>query len=128
MLPGKYKLKHMKDFEILFAEGDFVVDKLVTAKVWQVDPCKYSRRKYTEEDLKIGFIVGKKVHKGAVKRNRLKRQMREVVRLLLKGGRLKSGYMIAIMAKGNALGKDYKEIEASVKSLLGKARVLKNKD
>ena len=127
MLPRQHRLKHMKDFEILFREGRFVGGDLVTAKVWQIDPDKYPRRKYSTEDLKIGFVVSTKVSKSAVKRNRAKRQMREVVRLLLKEDKVKSGFMIAIMAKGNMLGVDYKEIEKSVVGLLKKSGTLNTK-
>lgn len=124
MIPRQYRLKHMKDFEILFKEGRFVGDEFVTAKVWKIDPDKYPRRNYGIDDLKIGFVVSVKVSKSAVKRNRIKRKMREAVRLLLKENKLKPGFMMAIMAKPNALGIEYAEIEKSVVDILRRAMVL----
>lgn len=118
MLPRQYRLKHMKDFDILFKEGRFVGGELVTLKYWKVEPKKYERRDYNTEDLKIGFVVGKKVSKSAVKRNKVKRQMREVVRLLLKEDKLKPGFMVAIIAKPLSLGKKYEEIEKDVLNVL----------
>lgn len=125
MLPQQYRLKRMKDFEILYKEGYFVNSSLVTAKIWQIEPEKYPRRAYTKDDLKIGFVVSTRVDKRAVVRNRLKRQMREAVRLLLKDGKLKSGFLIAFMAKKEMIGVEYKEIEKSLIDVLKKAWVLK---
>ena len=124
MLPRDYRLKRMKDFKILFKEGRFVSGDLVNLKIWRIDPDKYIKRNYNKDDLKVGFVAGLKIHKSAVKRNRIKRQMREVVRLLLKAERLKKGNMIAIMAKNNIIGKEYKEIEKSILDVLKKARVI----
>jgi ribonuclease P protein component len=115
----------MKDFEILFKEGQFVNGALVTAKVWKFNPEKYPRRKYSLDDLKIGFVVGLKVSKSAVKRNRAKRQMREVVRLLLKDGKVKTGFMIALVAKPAILEKEYDDIEKDVVGVLKRAGVFK---
>ena len=125
MLPKENRLKHMKDFDILFKEGRFVGGRFLTVKYWKVDPEKYPRRKYNVEDLKIGFVVGKKVHKSAVKRNRIKRQMREVVRLLLKENKLKKGFNVAFIAKPEILGVEYVEVEKEILGVLGKVRVLK---
>ena len=125
MLPASHRLTHKRDFDTLFADGRFVGDKLVTIVVWQVDPGKFPRRAYQPDDLKIGFAVGVKVSKSAVQRNRLKRQMREGVRLLLKDARLARGYLVAIIAKPDALGKTYAELEKSVVSALQRARLLK---
>lgn len=125
MLPLENRLKRMKDFEILFKEGVFANSSLVQAKIWRIDPVKYPRRKYTINDLKIGFVVGTKIDKRAVVRNRLKRQMREAVRLLLKDKKLKSGFMILFMAKKEVIGKEYKEIERSMFDVLNKAKLLK---
>lgn len=124
MIPKEYRLKSMKDFEILFKEGWFVSGELFTAKVWMIDREVYPKRKYEVEDLKIGFVVGLKVSKSAVKRNRLKRQMREVVRLAIQNKKIKKGFMVAIIAKPNALGKEYEEIEKDIVNVLGKARLL----
>ena len=123
MIPKEFRLKKMKDFDILFKEGKFVNDKIVSVKIWQIDPNKYPRRKYTKNDLKIGFVVGVKIDKRAVIRNRLKRQMREVVRLLLKNNKLQNGFHLLIIAKPEILNKTYQEIEKSIISLLKKGRV-----
>ncbi len=115
----------MKDYEILSKEGHFVGGAFVFARVWKTEPEKYPKREYSKESLKIGFVVGKKIHKSAVKRNRVKRQMREVVRLMLKDGRLASGFMLFIAAKPLILEKDYEEITKDIEYVLQKGRVLK---
>ena len=125
MLPNEYRLKRMKDFEILFKEGWFVGGNLLTAKVWKINVEKYQKRDYKESDLKIGLVVGLKVSKKAVDRNRLKRQMREVVRLLLKDGKIKTGYMVAIVAKPIMLGVEYETVEKEVLDILKKGSLLK---
>ncbi len=124
MLPKENRLKHMKDFDILFKEGRFVGGQFLTVKYWKTEPEKYPRRKYDIKDLKIGFVVGKKVHKSAVKRNKLKRQMREVVRLLLKENKLKTGFHVAFIAKPEIFGVEYGEIEKDVLGVLKRSSIL----
>ncbi|MEK7623330.1 MAG: ribonuclease P protein component [Patescibacteria group bacterium] len=126
MLPEANRLKHDRDFTTLFKEGMFAGSSLVTVKFWKINPARYPRRNYQTHDLRIGFVVSTKVSKNAVVRNRLKRQMREIVRLLLQKGQLKTGYLLAIMAKAEMIGKEYKEIEADILSVLRRAGLLKN--
>jgi len=114
----------MKDIEILMKEGRFVGGDLANAKVWWINPDKYPRREYKKTDLLIGFAVGKKVHKSAVKRNRVKRQMREVVRLLLKENKIKVGAMVLLIAKPEIVSAEYRAIETSIVDILRKARLL----
>ena len=118
MLPTKYRLVKMKDFEILMKEGRFVNGNFLNAKIWKIEPDKYPRRKYTVDDLHIGFAVGLGVSKKAVVRNRVKRQLREIIRLLLKDDKIKHGYHVLVMAKANVVGKEYVEIEREVGELL----------
>ncbi len=124
MLPTEHRLTKDRDFEILFTEGKFVGGKFITAKVWVIEPEKYPRRNYLKTDLKIGFLVSKKVDKRAVVRNRLKRQMREVVRLLLKDSALKPGSMVAFMAKPEAKTAEYQDLQADIIFILKRMKVL----
>jgi ribonuclease P protein component len=123
MLQQQNRLRLMKDFEILYKEGKFLPGKFFNLKYWKIQPDKYPRRKYSTEDLKIGFVVSTKISKLAVKRNRVKRQMREVIRLLLKDEKIKRGYMVAFLAKASVLEKEYKEIETEIVVLLKRAEI-----
>ncbi len=124
MLTEQYRLKKMKDFEILFKEGRFVLGNIVGAKIWKIDPTKYPKRGYVETDLKIGFVASVKHEKKAVGRNRVKRQMREVVRLLLKDNRIKEGYFIAFLSTPKLFSAEYADIAQDIESILKKARLL----
>lgn len=72
---------------------------------------------------RVGFVVSKKIHKRAVKRNRIKRLLRENIRLILKNKELPQidDYQSLIfMAKQNILNKDFKEIRNTILILMDK--------
>lgn len=115
MLPKQYRLKNKFAFKATYKVKNSAHKGGVTLFAGLVKKEDYPTR--------VGFVVSKKVHKRAVRRNRLKRLMRESYRLLLKDGSLGNSqkYMSLIfVGNKNALGKSFAEIHSSVKSLLEK--------
>ena len=70
---------------------------------------------------RVAFVVSKKTHKRAVKRNRIKRLMREAYRILLKDGKIeKSQQYMSLIFVGHdgALNKSFNEIQTIMEELL----------
>ncbi|MBQ3311274.1 ribonuclease P protein component [bacterium] len=84
------------------------------------------KKKKAQDTTRIGFVVSKKTHKRAVKRNRLKRLMRESYRLLLKENNIgKANEYMSLIFVGHekALGLNFKTIKQTVHDLLEKIDV-----
>ncbi len=116
MLPKQFRLKNKAAFSATYRIKNSFHKGGVTL---------FAGKKKPEPEIatKTGFVVSKKTHKRSVKRNRLKRLMRESYRLLLKSGRTANSqqYMSLIFVGGEkALGKSMNEIQTIVKSLLEK--------
>ena len=84
------------------------------------------RKKNFDDVTRVGFVVSKKTHKRAVKRNRLKRLMREGYRILLKENNIgKSNEYMSLIFVGHerALGLKFNDIKQTIGELLGKIDV-----
>jgi ribonuclease P protein component len=130
MLKPVNRLKKVRDFNVLMKYGRWINGQFLDLKTLDLHKIKQELlpKRVVEEwfrkQLKIAFTVGLKIDKRAVVRNRLKRQMREVVRLLIKENKVKEGYYVLFVARAGIKEKEYEEIEQEVVFLLQKARLI----
>ena len=123
------RLRKLRDFNLVMKHGQWVNGRFLDIRVLELAknqayfPKKEDLNTFKKQ-LKLAIAVGLKVHKSAVQRNKLKRQISEVLRLLLKDGQIKNGYYILVVARKDVLDKDYAEISQEIKVLLSRGRVL----
>ncbi len=130
MFQQENRLKKVRDFNLVLEHGRWVNGQFLDIKVLELAknqkffPKKENMESFRKQ-LRLAISVGIKIHKNAVVRNRVRRQIREVLRLLLKDGKIKNGYYLLVVAKKNILDKVFAEISQETKVLLDKAKVLK---
>ncbi|MEK7131608.1 MAG: ribonuclease P protein component [Patescibacteria group bacterium] len=129
MLQQENRLRKLRDFNLVMKHGQWINGRFLDIRVLELAKNQSFFPKKEDPDsfkkqLKLAIAAGLKVHKSAVKRNRVRRQIREALRLLIKDGLLKSGYYILVVARKDVLDKDYAEISQEIKVLLGRAKVL----
>ncbi len=110
---ANHRLRKTADIERAYKKGQSVYDPAVGVKVY---------RRGDTEPLRIAFIVGVKVSKRAVERNRLRRQYREIVRNLVKEP--KAGLDVLILVSRPSLELSFAEKREHIASLLGRAKLL----
>jgi len=112
MLKQQYRIRLQRDFDRIHNnhKKDGNKDLII----------KYSPN--NKDISRFAFIISNKISKKAVERNKLRRQMREVIRLKLDN--IKPGYDVIFFAKKNLINQDYKKIESSITHLLQKTGIL----
>ncbi len=118
MLPSEQRLRDNRDFRRIYAQGRSYPCELCVLYVWR----RNGSAKEEAQGRRIGFVVSKKQGK-AVQRNRMKRRLREVIRLLLPQLREGTYDLIFLCRKGLGTAKGDKILSA-VLPLLTKANLL----
>lgn len=120
MLPKKNRLQKKKDFEKVFANG----------KGFRQDLLFLKAAKSGLETFRFGIIVSKKISKSAVKRNRVKRQLREIIRrqlqncLLFENEQGNRGMDVVLISLPGIEARTYQETEAMAIKLFEKAGII----
>ena len=104
-------LTNRAQYTLVYRQGKVWANSLVVMKAM---PNGLSLSRY-------GFSVTKKVGK-AVQRNRLKRLLKEIMRMQS----LKSGWDIVFIARSVAVNADYHQLERAVTKLLARAQLLES--
>lgn len=112
MVPKKHRLRGQTAFRTLARQGRHVHEPALAIRV----------RPNQMPESRFGFVVSLRISKKATRRNRLKRQLREIVRLELP--RIRPGYDVMVMVKPNALSLGYWQLKEQLITLLTKARLL----
>ena len=113
MLPKEFRLKKRTAFSATYRTGKTLHADGITVFI--------GKSKNTDFPTRVGFVVSKKFHKRAVKRNRIKRLMRESYRLMIKEKSVPNKYMsIIFTASSKLLNKNFTEIDSIMKKLVSK--------
>ena len=112
MLAKKYCLKRKKDFERVTKKGKKIeIDFLVL---------KFLRNSL--DVTRIGFVVSQKISKKAFLRNKIKRRLREIIKIDLSN--LEPRYDLIFFTKRGIIEKDFWEIKDVVERILKKAKLI----
>ena len=112
MLPKINRLKRKNDFERVFKKGKGFKEDFLTLRIAPNDL----------EVTRFGFVVSQKVSKKAFLRNKIKRRLRELVRLKLP--QLKKGKDEIIIVSPGLETKDFQEVEKNLDKLFKKSKIL----
>ena len=118
MLPKEQRLKKNSAFKATYRLKNTYSDKYFILFVGK-------EKQSLDVPTKVGFVVSKKNHKRAVKRNRIKRLLREAYRTLFLAGEINnvSKYLSLIfVVKNDAIGIDFDAVKTSVKNIIGKIK------
>lgn len=112
MLPKEHRLRHDKDIKTLFGNAKSVFDPV----------CGVKFRKNKFGISRFAVVVGTKVSKKAVVRNRIRRQIRAMIQNRLE--LIKPGFDVLILVRPKAKDSKRGEIETHFVKVFKKAKLL----
>lgn len=114
MLKRIYRITKAKDYQRIYRQGGKIYNPFFILR-YLPNQKKISR---------FGVIISNKVAKKAVIRNRLKRQITEIIRLTMSG--IPAGYDCSLICLPKISRADYNEIKKNLDLLLAKINHVKN--
>lgn len=116
MLPKEERLVKNREFAYIYRKKQSVANSLLILYVG-------NKKRDEAFPTRVGFVVGKKVSKKAVKRNRAKRLMREAYKDLCRNKQfcLKNYQHLIFIAREAIIEADYKEIHAAIEDCTRRA-------
>lgn len=113
MLPKEYRLRHEKDIKALFASAKSVFGHAAGVKF----------RKNKRGHSRFAVVVGSKVSKSAVVRNRIRRQIRAFIEQHLE--EISPGYDVLVLVRPDAARLARPDIRRQMKRMFKKAGLLR---
>jgi ribonuclease P protein component len=107
-----WRLRSNSDFQRVRQQGQSIASRLLVL-AWHPNEAA---------QLRIGFVVGKRVSKHAVQRNYIKRLLSEAVRDVLPN--LPANLDIVVTARGQTAGADLPTLRQDIRVLLQRAKLL----
>ena len=112
MLSKKYRLLKKKDFENVFKKGKFINNKFLYFKIIQNN----------QKNSRFGISISKKITKKAVDRNKIKRQIRNIIKQKIPF--IKKNIDLVIISKKEINEKSFTQIEENINQILVKAKIM----
>lgn len=107
-----YKLTKKEDFDTVFRKGRLIRGLSVSLRI----------KKTNLDHMRVGIIVGQRISKRAVIRNRIKRQLREVVAHYTQDS--KSGIDVVVMPNVEILKKSFNELKKELELVFKSAKLI----
>ena len=114
MLAFKYRFHGHGSLRYVYKNGVAIRSHIATVKY-----SPNSRRKHP----RFAVVVSKKVHKGAVGRNQIRRRVYEIIRQRI--DEAKNYDVVIIISSGEALQMEYADLQESIQSLLDNINLYK---
>jgi ribonuclease P protein component len=109
----RFRLRANADFERLRREGRTLLHPLLVLSILP-NGLEYSR---------FGFAVGRRLGK-AVERNRIKRRMREVIRVRMQKGEIAAGWDVVFIARHPMREVSFHQVDEAIDLLLRRAGLM----